>query len=548
MRILKWIGIVAGVLIALLAGILGYIIVAYDRYGLYPSGGALSERQAMFDVVHYDIHLAVDASRQRVDGYVIVRLKPLAGTMNEVELDLIDNFDVSSVTLDSKPLAFTHDGDKLLIELPKAPPAGDVLALRVDYGGRPPEALLAPWVGGFTWSRDTNGHEWVGLSCQAEGAKIWVPCKDHPSDEPDSAAIHLTVPGGYVAVSNGVLRDVTHADGKDTYHWATRYPINNYSLTVNVGRYDLVEQPYITERGDSMAVKFWVLPADKARADTLVEMAIEMLTTYRKFYGEYPWTLEKFGLVQTDYLGMEHQTLNSYGNEFQYRIFHGVTFDELMLHEMGHEWWGNKVTVRDWADFWIQEGICTYGEALYILDKAGEDAYHSYMQTKRRMVRNRRPIVRGHDLREGQAYHGDIYYKGACFMHTLRFVLGDSIFFPSLKEFANNPKYVSPNEVTTKDWLELVNRNSGRDLTGLFSLYLYTVDLPEVLVDSAGRDAFDVSLRNIDFPLPMELATDKDTTRVTLGKQPIRMTSATRPVIDPRDWYLKRVVNSPAAP
>jgi aminopeptidase N len=211
---------------------------------------------------------------------------------------------------------------------------------------------------------------------------------------------------------------------------------------------------------------------------------------------------------------------------------------------MGHEWWGNKVTAGNWADFWIHEGICTYGEALYALDKIGEEGYHAYINYFRNRISNRSPIALKGDANSDEGYTRDIYHKGACFMHTLRYVLGDSVFFKTLKQFATDSAYTFQNTVSTQDFLELVNKNSGQDYSDLFELYLYTTTYPQIRIDSLAVDQFEVSIPNIDFELPMDVTYADTTERVSLGKNAISVSSPYRPVVDKMNWYLKEFVEN----
>ena len=257
-----------------------------------------------------------------------------------------------------------------------------------------------------------------------------------------------------------ILEKITEPrEGFTTYHWFTRYPTNNYNISINIAKYDILEKSYTSIKGNEIPIIYYYLNDPKQRADSLVDMAIDMLQTLEKFYGEYPFAKEKFGLVETSYWGMEHQTINSYGNNYSYRERGNIKFDQLMLHEMTHEWWGNKVTVNDWADFWIHEGIGTYSEALYLLDKLGEEGDHDHMSGKKRGIRNKSPILKSKNATTSEAYIGDIYTKGAYFMHSLRYILGDSIFFSTIYRFANDEEYTYKNPVDTEDFVELVNNN-----------------------------------------------------------------------------------------
>lgn len=541
-KFLKWTAIVLGSIVLLIIITIAVILIRHDRYGFYPSGGVLSENQAKYDILFYDLNLEINSFEQSIAGYTTVKLKSLADSLNQIELDLIDNFDVSNLSSTySTALDFEHDDDKLWITLKNSLNKNNITDLKIDYQGQPVEALMPPWIGGFNWSKDSTGADWIGLSCQGEGAKIWFPCKDHPSDEPDSVAINITIPEPYYCASNGLLRAVTKPkEGFQTFHWITHYPINNYNINVSIGKYEILTREYITKDGNSMPVMFYVLPQAKKGAAELIDMAVDMLYTYRKYYGEYPFTKEKFGIVYTDFLGMEHQTINAYGNRYRYQTVNGKKYDWLMLHEMGHEWWGNKVTANDWADFWIHEGICTYGEALYQLDKGGEEAYHNYMKRIKRKIRNKKPIIPKRNATEREAYRGDIYSKGAYFMHSLRYVLGDSIFFKTLKQFATDSSFTYQKRVTTDDFLELVNRNSKKDYSKFFHLYLNTTELPEIKIDSLSVDSFEISIPNIDFELPMNVTLDNQTQKMILSQTPIKVQSKSKPKIDEENWLLKK--------
>ncbi len=544
-RFFKWFGIIFGSGIILLVIGITFIYWYYAGFGSrYPSGGKLTPNQAKYDVLFYNIDLEVDAAEESIAGFTIIKIKSLSDNLELLEFDLIDNFDISMIEINNLAINnFTHQNLKLII-MPDQPfYKNDIIKIKVAYSGSPPEAKFPPWNGGFVWDKDDNDNDWISFACQGEGGKIWFPCKDHPSDEPDSVAINITVPDDYFVAANGLLRNESiPKEGFKTYHWFTAYPINNYLINFGIGKFKTVEKNYMTENGIVIPVIFYVLPEMQSGADSLLDQAIDMLSSYRKFFGEYPWIKEKLGLLNTSFIGMEHQTIIAYGNRYHKRNIAGLSFDNLLLHEMGHEWWGNKVTVKDWADFWIQEGICTYGEALYALDKGGEGAYHEYMAFFQNRVWNSSPVVESKDATSDDAYSSDIYSKGAAFMHTLRFVLGDSIFFPTLKQFATDSAYTFHNFVSTNDLLKLVNKNSGKDLKNLFHLYLYTTDYPEIKIDSVSTNSFQVSIPNIDFKLPMEVSYDGKIDTLMLSDEFIQLTCDTRPIVDEKNWYLKEFI------
>ncbi len=540
-KFFKWFGIIIGIIILLIITLITYVLISHDRYGFYPSGGSLSDNQSRYDVIYYGINLEVFADDQAIAGYIDVKIKAFNDSIHLIELDLIDNFDVNKISDgENNLLEFKHDNDKLMIQLKETALVNSLIDLRVEYEGQPVEALFPPWIGGFNWSKDSSGADWIGLSCQGEGAKIWMPCKDHPSDEPDSVAINITVPESYYCAANGILRKVTQPKhGFKTFHWITHYPINNYDINFNIGMYEVIDSAYIAEDGTEMPVYFYVLPQSRKGARKHLAMAVDMLYIYRNIYDEYPFIKEKFAIVETDYLGMEHQTLNSYGNKYKYDTIGSLEVDWLMLHEMGHEWWGNKVTAKDWADLWIHEGICTYGEALYLREKIGEDAYHAHMDSIRSFVRNRKPIIPKRDASSHEVYSSDIYMKGACLMHSLRFILGDDVFFRMLKEFVTDSAYTYKNLVTTNDFINLVRKYSKVDYSAYLNDFLYTTNLPKIKIDSMAQNEYEISIPNIEYGLPMEVTTSDNVVVRNLSKQPVEIKSTVKPVVDAKKWYIK---------
>jgi aminopeptidase N len=542
-KFFKWVGIILGglILIVSLTGV--YLYGRYFGFTDYSSGGVLSENQAKYDVVSYELSLEINSAEKSIAGNAVISVKAKAESLNRIELDLLEDLIVTEVLVNGKPQKFTRNEDKLWVEQDKFISKEELCHIQVAYHGRPMEAKLPPWRGGFNWSKDANDDDWIGVSCEGEGAKIWFPCKDHPSDEPDSVKLHITVPDPYYCASNGILQKITSPKpGFKTYHWATYYPINNYNVNISIANYDIVERKYVTEKGSVMPVVFYVLPQNRKKADELIDMAVDMLTAYRKYFAEYPFADEKFGLAETDYLGMEHQTLNAYGNKFIYSTIAGNKFDQLMLHEMGHEWWGNKVTAKDWADSWIHEGICTYGESLYHLDKTGEKGYHEYMQSIKKRIRNKKPIIIKPNATTSESYHSDIYAKGAFLLHSLRYLLGDSVFFKTLKEFATDSSYTYKHLVRTEDFIELVRKNSSRDHTPFIRSFLYTTDLPEIHLRKTGDKTYEIFATNLEYELPIDIETDEGIINLILGRKPVQVTSKTEPVIDKMDWFLKKIV------
>ncbi len=507
----------------------------------FTSGGKLKPEQAIMDVRHYNIALSMDIAKKSISGYAIINFY-LSQPTNTLLFDLLDSFTVKNVFVNGKKNAFEYHNNLITIHLASSLSAGKS-SVKVEYNGKPHVAIRPPWDDGFIWATDSSGNPWIAITAEAAGGKLYFPCKDHPSDEPDDGVdMFITVPKGLVVAGPGLLQKVTTKNSTSTYHWKTIYNINNYSILFNIGKYKVVSRTYTTISGNHVPMEFYVLEehADKAAHQLeLLEMGAHI---EEKYFGEYPWAKEKIAIAETPHLGMEHQTMNAYGNKFRYEKIGGMDYDWLMHHEFGHEWWGNKITAKDWADYWIHEGICSFGDALYIRDMAGEQAYINHFQMVALGIKNDKPIVSGKDLDEETAYIGDIYSKGAFFMHTLRYVLGDSIFFPALKQFATDPRYTYNNLVSTDDIQQFFSKASGTDLKPLFDLYLRTTEKLEVKVLQIKKDKYLVKLLNIDMPLPLDIVTDNGTKRIPIIKKGVEITSNSLPQIDPDMYYLKKLI------
>ncbi|MDB4900850.1 MAG: hypothetical protein JWQ63_131 [Mucilaginibacter sp.] len=504
------------------------------------SGGKLKPEQAIMDVRHYTIALNVDFNQKSIDGYTVIDVI-MARPTKVLLFDLLDSLNVKQVLVNNKNEPYDYKNNLIRINLNDELPAGKA-SIKVFYGGKPHVARRPPWDDGFIWSRDSTGHPWMAITAEGTGGKLYFPCKDHPSDEPNEGVdMMITVPKDLVVAGPGLLQKVTKHEATATYHWKTNYTINNYSIIFNAGDYKVVSRPYKTIDGNTVPIQFYVLNVHADKAEHHLDVFEKTIHEQEKYFGEYPWVKEKIGIVETPHLGMEHQTMNAYGNKFRYTKVGGEDYDWLMHHEFGHEWWGNKVTAKDWADYWIHEGICTYGDALYIREFDGEKAYIKYFQNAASHFGNKIPIVMGKDIDEEAAYNGDIYGKGAFFMHTIRYVIGDSVFFPALKKFVTSPQYTYDNFVNTDDVEQFFSRESGRDLKPLFDLYIRSIDKLQVHIKELPGNKYQVQLQNMSIPLPIDVTTDSGTKRMIIDSKGLLVSSKTLPVIDEDTYYIKKV-------
>lgn len=505
------------------------------------SGGILNPEQAIMDIRHYTIALNVDPQQKTIDGYTEIDLV-LSRPADRLVFDLVHLLNVKKAWVNGKEAGKDQKGDMLYIKAATPFQAGKT-KVKIEYGGKPGVAERAPWIGGFQWEKDSKGNPWIAITCQGEGAKIYFPCKDHPSDEPNEGAdLIITVPKGLVVAGPGLLQKVTNKKDKSTYHWKTNYTISNYCILFNVGKYKVVKRTYTTIDGNKVPMEYYVLEENAGKAEHLLDLFEQSARVLEKYFGEYPWVKEKMALAETPHLGMEHQTMIAYGNKYKYSKVGGKDFDWLLHHEFGHEWWANKVTNRDWAHMWIQEGICSFGDALYTREIEGEESYLKRMRNTAIHQNSRIPVVRGEEVDSDSAYQGPIYGKGAFFMHTIRYILGDEIFFPTLKKLATDPQYTYDNTVTTADVEKLFSQAYGKSLSGLFHLFLYTPDKLEIHVKQTDENKYLIRLLNLDMSIPVDIKTDAGIQRMMLDKKGITITNNSAVQVDPKVYYLKKVI------
>ena len=443
--------------------------------------GNLNENRSSYRVSFYDINIDFDIKNKALEGFVKIKAESVKD-LNKLQIDLAENLNVKKITYENKELSFSREFDAVLIDFESTISKGEIFEFTVFYHGIPQSADNPPWAGGFTWSKDKDNRDWVAVSCEGEGARIWWPNKDHITAEGDSVRMVYTVPSNLVAVGNGKLKSVKNLGNKTSYEWFVSNPINNYNVSVQIGNYVAIQDTFL--KGDQTHfMNHYVLDYNKELASNFFPQSKEVIRFYEKYFGDYQWYEDGYKLVEVPYLGMEHQSAVTYGNGFS--MYNGVrskswpmygVIDPLIIHETGHEWFGNSVTALDPTHIWIHEGLQVYSEAIFFEDKF--DSYEvgvHYLNTLKNRIANEIPIV-GRENENHWALHGDTYMKGAWVMHTLRSVINnDKIWFEILKEFmTENAKGFAD----TNDFFKKVNDKTGIDYWYFAQQYFYSPNQP----------------------------------------------------------------------
>lgn len=522
---------------------------------IYDSGGPLMPEQASYDVRYYDLSLTVNPSDSSIDGSLQIKadiVQPIDHFVLDLDtlLAIHKIFEIDKIGAEL-PKTFHRNIGKVRIYLHRTRQPGESIRLRIYYGGKPRIALRPPWDGGFTWAKTWDGSPWIATTCEGEGADIWFPCKDYISDEPDSMGIHVRVPQPLFCASNGRLRSIEkHDDHTRTFHWFVSTPINNYGVALNIAPYKLIEDTYQSVAGDRFPVKFWVLPEDYEKGKEFFPKFIEYLRYFEKTLGPFPFRADKCSIVQTPYLGMEHQTIIAYGANFDNSAMVGRDwgFDALLHHELSHEWWGNMVTCQDWRDLWLHEGFGTYMQALYIEETQGFAVYQKYMQSFHNFSSDLAVAPRSSQT-ANQIYQAPIYSKGAWALHTLRYLIGKEAMMTALRHMAYpDPALEKITDgrqtrfATTDDFLQIAEQASGKKLDWFFEVYLRQAKLPQLITDIQENN-LTLSWKTPDslaFPMPIDLKFNDEIRRVEIpeGGITLKLKSGKLPHIDPQHWGL----------
>ncbi len=436
--------------------------------------GAYGPYRVNNDLLSYHLDIRVDPDKQTISGKNSIRFKMLQdGT--RIQLDLHPQLSIDKILLGATPLTYVRDSGAVFVDFPQPLRAGQEYTIDFYYSGHP---LTTARFGGFTFGKDPAGRPWIYTACEDIGASVWWPNKDQWRDEVENMQISVAIPNGLVDVSNGKFVGKTDlGDGYTRWDWLVQYPINNYDVSLNIGNY-----VHFSDQLGDLPLDFYVLPEDLEKAKKQFVQAKGMLEAYQHYFGEYPFQKDGYKLIEAPYSGMEHQSAVTYGNHFTNgylgRDWTGVgvspKFDFIIIHESGHEWFGNSVSAADRSDMWIHEGWTTYLEVLYVEYTFGHEDAQKYVNGYKSKVQNREPIIAERGIAATPPQ--DMYFKGALFLNTLRNVINDDArWWALIHDFYQHFKYQN---ITTEDVVAYFNQQTGMYLTPLFDQYLRHTAIP----------------------------------------------------------------------
>ena len=468
--------------------------------------GEYGRYRANNDLLSYRLDIRVDPDRKFLSGTNSIRFKMLADD-TRIQLDLYDNLAIDDIRLGATALEYERELNSFFVRFPSTLKTGKTYAIEVRYSGSPREQGR---FGGIAFRKDPDGRHWINTACEGEGASIWWPNKDQWRDEVEEMELRVAVPNDLVDVSNGKFVGKTDlGDGYTRWDWHIQYPINNYNVSLNIGNYT-----HFADRLGDLPLDFYVLPGSLEKAKVQFAQAKPMIEAFERFFGEYPFKKDGYKLIEAPYSGMEHQSAVTYGNHFANGYLEkdwtgvGIStkFDFIIIHESGHEWFGNAISAADISDMWIHEGWTTYLEELYVEHMFGREDALKYINGYKSKVRNREPIITQRGIHRSPSQ--DMYFKGALFLHTLRSVVDDDErWWKLLRDLFQQFKYQN---IMTEDLVQFFNGRLGRNLTPIFDQYLRRAALPTLELafnEKEGTLAYRWDAAERSFSMPIKVGT-----------------------------------------
>ena len=469
--------------------------------------GSITPERAWWNVTHYDLKVSVNPSEKSIEGSNTITYEVLERN-NIMQIDLQAPMKIDKILQNNKEISFTSEGNAHFLKLKKKQKKGKQNKITIYFSGKPTVARRAPWDGGFTWTKDSNGNDFIATANQGIGASVWWPLKDHPSEEPDNGmTISVTAPKHLMDVSNGRLSKVIENDTTKTWVWDVVNPINAYGVNINIGDYVHWSEKYQGLNG-TLDMDYYVLRENEEKAKEQFKQAPMMMEAFEHWFGPYPFYEDGYKLVEAPYLGMEHQSSVTYGNQFENgylgrdlsRSGWGMKFDFIIIHESGHEWFANNITNNDVADMWVHEGFTCYSENIYLDYHFGKKASSEYVVGLRRSILNDIPIIGNYNVSHSGS--SDKYYKGANMLHTIRQLIDNDEKWRQILIGLNKDFYHQT--VSSKQVEDYIMQKSGLDLNVFFNQYLRTTMIPKVeykVEDNKLKFRYTDILKNFKMPV-----------------------------------------------
>lgn len=506
--------------------------------------GSITPERGWWDVMHYDLKVSVNPSEKTIEGSNTITYK-VVKPHTIMQIDLQAPMRIDKIIQNGQEITFTSEESAHFLTLQQTQVTDKEYKVTISFSGKPIEAKRPPWDGGFTWTKDSNGNDFIATSNQGIGASVWWPLKDHPADEPDNGVtISVTAPENLMDVSNGQLIKETENGNIKTWVWEVVNPINTYGVNINIGDYVQWNETYKGEKGP-LAVDYYALRENEAKAKTQFKQVPMMLEAFEYWFGPYPFYEDGFKLVEAPYLGMEHQSSITYGNGFENGYLGrdlsgsgwGMKFDFIIIHESGHEWFANNITNKDVADMWIHEGFTCYSENLYLDYFFGKKASSEYVIGLRKNILNDRPIIGKYNLNSRGS--SDIYYKGANILHTIRQLIDNDKKWRNILRGLNKTFYHQT--VTTKQVEEYISKESGIDLIVFWNQYLRTIEIPKIEYEVIGKNLkyrYVNTIENFEMPVIAIINGKEKWIHPTATSQTLKTRKPIKTIEIKKDFYI----------
>jgi aminopeptidase N len=519
--------------------------------------GSITPQRAWWDVTFYDLNVTVQPEDSSISGYNHITYR-VEKSPRMMQIDLQPPLQIDQIKQNDQNLSYKRVDESYayFVEVPRDLEEKSLYTISVYYSGQPKVAENAPWDGGFVWAQDSLDNDWIATANQGLGASVWWPNKDHQTAEPDSMAINITVPDQISNISNGRLRDTTrHDNGMTTWSWFVSNPINNYNVAVNAGNYVNFTDSFEGEKG-VLDLSYWVLEQNLEKAKKQFKQVKPMMRCFEEWFGPYPFYEDSFKLIETPHLGMEHQSAVAYGNEYQNGYLGkdlsgtgwGLKWDFIIIHETGHEWWGNSITTKDVADMWVHEGFTSYSESIFVECQFGKKAAAEYSRGLRDRIQNESPITGKYGLNnEGS---GDMYYKAHNMLHMIRQIVDND---STWKNILRGLQQEFRHQTVSADQVErYIVEHSGKNLDDIFDQYLHYADIPTfkyALKDGILYYRWDVDVSQFDMPLEV-IIDDKGysfiyPTSERWKKTDLQLQKPANFVVNPNYYIKKDSLNTP---